>query len=355
MIGRYRLISVGFLLCCLALALWASFNNNFVHVSAQSAAAPAQSASAVASEMKPYAETIPGTEVKFEMIPIPGGAFQMGSPQTEANRGADEGPPHEVTIRPFWMGKTEVTWNEYDIFAFKQNIKKSQTTPSAGKGQPVDALTQPTPPYADETFGLGREGQPVISITHHAAMEYCRWLSAKTGKTYRLPTEAEWEYAARAGTKTAYSFGDEPAKLGEHGWFLDNADGKPQKVALKKPNAFGLYDMHGNVAEWVLDYYSKDFYGKAAAGAVNPFLPPTEKRYPDVVRGGSWDDEAPILRSAARRASSHQWSKRDPQQPQSIWWHTEAIMVGFRIVRPLEGQDNLKGLRSKVTKESPNY
>lgn len=356
MIERYRLFSIGLLLCCLAVALWSSLNNRYVAVSAQSAAAPAQSAAASQSaEIKPYVETIPETEVKFEMIPVSGGTFQMGSPAGEAGRGADEGPQHEVAVRPFWMGKTEVTWNEYDIFAFKQNIKKSQTTPSAGKGSPVDALTQPTPPYADETFGLGREGQPVISVTHHAAMEYCRWLSAKTGKTYRLPTEAEWEYAARAGAKTAYSYGDDPSKIGEFGWFLDNSNGKPQKVGLKKPNAFGLCDMHGNVAEWVLDHYNKDFYSTVKAGAESPVLLPTEKRYPHVARGGSWDDEAALLRSAARRASNHQWSKRDPQQPQSIWWHTEAIMVGFRIVRPLEEQPNLKGLRSKVTKESPNY
>ena len=130
-------------------------------------------------------------------------------------------------------------------------------------------MTRPTPPYADETFGFGRNGQPVICITHHAAMEYCRWLSAKTGKIYRLPTEAEWEYACRAGTKTAYFWGDDPAKLDEYAWDVNNAE-KPMKVGKKKPNPWGLYDMHGNVAEWCLDHYVADAY--------KPF--PTDKPTP---------------------------------------------------------------------------
>jgi formylglycine-generating enzyme required for sulfatase activity len=348
--GRYFLLWFGGLLFCLFYLLTNSPARTGASASGQTPAA--------APEMKPYEETIPGTDVKFEMVPIPGGTFTMGSPPNEPGRKEDEGPQHEVKVGSFWMGKTEVTWDEYDLFAFSQDIKKGGAAAApAPTGKAVDAITRPTPPYADETFGLGRKRQPVISITHHAAMEYCRWLSAKTGKLYRLPTEAEWEYAARAGTKTAYSFGDDASKLGEYAWYFDNADGKPQQVAKKKPNPWGLYDMHGNVAEWVLDHYDKNFYSTFKPGvlALYPVLLPTEKRYPHVVRGGSWDDDPAALRSAARRASSHEWSKRDPQLPQSIWWHTEAITVGFRIVRPLEEQENLKGLRSKVTRQSPNY
>jgi len=345
---RCRPARGAFLLVLLAILLW-GLPESF------SASDPAQSGETPA-EMKPYIETIPGAKVTFEMVPIPGGAFLMGSPDSEPNRSSDEGPQHQVTVGAFWMGKTEVTWDEYDLFAFGQDIEKKQPINAPGeqsKGAP-DALTHPTPPYADETFGYGKGRQPVISITHHAAMEYCRWLSAKTGKTYRLPTEAEWEYACRAGSKTAYSFGDDVKKLGEYAWYLDNSDGRPHPVGMKKPNPWGLHDMHGNVAEWCLDHYDKDFYSRLNQ-ALNPVLLPTEKRYPHVVRGGSWDDKPQALRSAARRASHKDWSRRDPQNPQSIWWHTEATFVGFRVVRPLEEQKELKGLRSKVTKSSPDY
>ncbi len=162
------------------------------------------------------------------------------------------------------MGKYEVTWEEYDQFAFSLDLKKKtrenvDLTKQPETEKKADAVTRPTPPYADETFGFGRNGQPVICITHHAAMEYCRWLSAKTGKIYRLPTEAEWEYACRAGTKTAYSWGDDPEKLDEYAWDVDNAE-KPEKVGKKKPNPWGLYDIHGNVAEWCLDHYVADAY-----------------------------------------------------------------------------------------------
>jgi formylglycine-generating enzyme required for sulfatase activity len=321
------------------------------HRASQPLAAISQ-ANKPAADMKPYTEIIPGTRVKFDMAPIPAGNFTMGSPDGEASHNADEGPQHEVSIPAFWMGTMEVTWDEYDLFAFAKEIEKKPAPVSPATN--ADALTRPTPPYADESFGFGKGRQPAISITQHAAMEYCRWLSQKTGKLYRLPTEAEWEYAARAGSKTAYSFGDDVKRLAEYGWFADNSDGAPHIVGKKKPNAWGLYDMHGNVAEWCLDTYSKDFYSTLKANSVAPVLLPTERRYPNPVRGGSWDDDAPGLRSAARRASRQTWSKRDPQRPQSIWWHTDALTVGFRVVRPLEEQENLKGLKSKVTRQSPD-
>src|SRR5262249_44392339 len=151
--------------------------------------------------------------------------------------------------------------------------------------------------------GYGRAGQPAICMTHHAAMEYCRWLSAKTGKVYRLPTEAEWEYACRAGTKTAYSFGDDPSMLKDYAWYVDNTE-KPQKIGQKKPNPWGLYDMHGNVAEWCFDRYYADAYSKFPPGAVGPVVLPTPEEYPHVARGGSWDDDPEALRSAVRRASN---------------------------------------------------
>ena len=302
-------------------------------------------------ELKGYTETIPDTPVTFEMVPIPGGTFTMGSSAKEAGHKADEGPQHEVQIAPFWMGKHEVTWDEYDRFAFG-SVPDPQPAPSTG---PVVA-TRPTPPYADESHGYGKGKQPAIAITWHAAVMYCRWLSEKTGKTYRLPTEAEWEFAARAGNRSAWSLGDAPAAAGDYAWSTNNSDAKPHPVGKKKPNPGGLFDMHGNVAEWCIDQYDANYYQTLDFKrlALGPVLLPNEKRYSNVVRGGSWDDEPDRLRSGARRGSESDWSLRDPQDPQSIWWHTEATMVGFRIVRPLNEQENLKGFRSKVTRQSPN-
>ena len=176
------------------------------------------------------------------------------------------------------------------------------------------------------TFGMGKEGYPAICMTQFAAKMYCKWLSAKTGRYYRLPTEAEWEYACRAGTTTAYSFGDDPEKLGDYAWYFDNSDEKYHKVGQKKPNPWGLYDMHGNVAEWCLDQYVADRYKQLGGKLVENPLVAVTKTYPQVVRGGSWADEAPLLRSAARRGSSKDWKSQDPQIPQSIWYlHRRAI------------------------------
>jgi formylglycine-generating enzyme required for sulfatase activity len=303
-----------------------------------------------------YEQALPGSEVKFAMIGIPGGTFEMGSPASEKDRLAEEGPVHPVTIRPFWIGKTEVTWDEYDQYWKTMNAsKEDEEFAKAGKVKSsADALTRPTPPYADETFGLGREGYPVISVTHHAAMQYCRWLSLKTGRTYRLPTEAEWEYACRAGTKTAYSFGHDSDQLDDYAWFAKNSEEQPHPVGKKKPNPWGLYDMHGNVAEWCLDSYKADAYKafSLTQPTIGPVNLPTADRFPDVARGGSWADQSGKCRSAFRRGSDKSWIKLDPQRPQSIWWLTSAEFVGFRVVRPVEEQDNLKGIRSKVTRES---
>ena len=308
-------------------------------------------------DFKPYTQEIPGTGLKFNLVPIPGGTFKMGSPDSEAKRGEDEGPVHEVKIAPFWMGIHEVTWDEYEQFALSLDFKRKQREKVDLAAQPAteknaDAVTRPTPPYADETFGFGRKGQPALCMTHHVALEYTRWLAAKTGKPYRLPTEAEWEYACRAGTTTAYSFGDEPEKLGDYAWYVENCQDKPQPVGKKKPNPWGLYDMHGNVAEWCIDHYEKDAYATFAKSGVadRPVILPTKKEYPYVARGGSWDDDPEALRSAARKASNPEWSVQDPNRPQSIYWHTDATFVGFRVVCPVEEQENLKGFKSPVVK-----
>jgi formylglycine-generating enzyme required for sulfatase activity len=320
--------------------------------------------------MVPYVTKLPDTEISFVMIPVPGGEFLMGSPKGEADRGEDEGPQVRVKVEPFWIGRTEVTWGEYHAFmqmynAFKQLQSVAANPPKDGKAganadamklvkshawkgdvdqkADVDAVTSPTPLYMpDHTYSAGdKPDQPAVTMTQFAARQYTKWLSGITGQEYRLPCEAEWEYAARAGTKTAYSFSDDPAKLDKYAWFTDNAEEATHSVATKEPNPWGLFDMHGNVAEWTLDQYAADRYAKLSPGPVDAWKSvnwPT-KLYPRVIRGGSWLDEPPLLRSAARQPSEEDdWKMSDPNLPLSPWWYTEepALGVGMRIVRPLK-------------------
>lgn len=308
------------------------------------------------SAHKTYTETIErdGVKASFEMIAIPGGTYLLGSPPSEKGRKDNEGPQHPVQIKPFWIGKCEVTWGEYDLFWEK---KPDEKKPMTDADKLADAITRPSKAnHHDIDWGYGRgKNQPVIAIHHHGAMEHCRWLSAKTGKLYRLPTEAEWEWACRAGTTSAFSFGDDAAKLGEHAWIESNANDMPHPVGMKKPNAWGLHDMHGNVAEWCIDEHDPKFYAKSPLDKVTllPVKLPGNKRFGHVVRGGSWIEMPERCRSAARDFSVIAWQKKDPQIPQSIWWNN-ADWVGFRVVRPVEEYETLKGLKSKITKESPN-
>jgi formylglycine-generating enzyme required for sulfatase activity/mono/diheme cytochrome c family protein len=309
-----------------------------------------------AADMKPYKVTIPGSDVTFEMVPIPGGEYLIGSSANEPGRKPDEGPQRKVKIEPFWMGKFEVTWNEYELFMFPEDEKKKRVARNSENAihALADAVSRPTQPYVEMSFGMGKDGYPAISMTQHAANTYCKWLSAKLGQFYRLPTEAEWEYACRAGTTTAYSFGDDPSALGEYAWYADNSDFKYQKVGTKKPNPWGLHDMHGNVIEWCLDQYDPKAYQQFVGAVVeNPWIKAT-KPYPHVARGGSWDDDPQDLRSAARRGSAPSWKMQDPQLPKSIWYHTDAQFLGFRIIRPLKvvpAEDLTKYWTSGVEKD----
>jgi formylglycine-generating enzyme required for sulfatase activity len=230
---------------------------------------------------------------------------------------------------------------------------KEESLPEAGKPPApqfdADAVTRPTPPYADETFGHGREGHPCLGMTHHAAMMFCRWLSKKTGKAYRLPTEAEWEYACRAGTTTAYFFGSDPAQLGDYAWYKENSEDTTHPIGKKKPNAWGLHDMYGNVAEWCLDHFSpRDYELFPKQLLVAPVRKPSAIKFSHVVRGGGWPDNAEACRSAARRGSDKTWFRQDPQRPQSIWWMTDADFVGFRVVRAVNEQPELRDLLPRV-------
>lgn len=335
-------LAIGLLLACQALAADAKKTNPTDVSTVKWLPKPTPIANSEAKDqagMKTYTDQIPGTDIKFDMVPIAAGKFVMGSPASEKDRKDDEGPCHEVSVAPFWMGKCEVTWEEFETFAFKLDERRRAKDQKLSEWDTIaDAIARPTKPYTDMSFNMGKEGRPAICMTQYAAMMYCKWLSAKTGRYYRLPTEAEWEYACRAGTKTAYSFGDDPAKLNDYAWHFENSKEAYHKVGTKKPNPWGLYDMHGNVNEWVIDEYVADFYKQSAAKKIaHPVAIAKDplKIHPRVVRGGSWDDEPAALRSACRRPSHKDWSQQDPQIPQSIWWHTDATFVGFRLVRPL--------------------
>jgi formylglycine-generating enzyme required for sulfatase activity len=294
--------------------------------------------------MVPYDVTIPGTEVTFRMEPIPGGTFVMGSPDYEADRDDLEGPQRTMEVEPFWMAQHEVTWGEYKQFMNLYNAFKTFESEGIRKvtaENELDAITAPTMLYEPEfTFEFGSDDrQPAVTVTQYSAKQYSKWMSAITETQMRLPTEAEWEYACRAGAKTAYHFGDDPAKLDEYAWYAGNTDGSgTKKVAQKKPNAWGLYDMHGNAAEWVLDYLAKYVHSETPLNASRDWAS-SEELDPRVVRGGSWEFEAKDCRCASRLGSdSEAWREYDPNLPKSPWWFTTdpARGVGFRLIRPLK-------------------
>ena len=296
--------------------------------------------------MTAYRETIPGTDVTFLMEPIPGGKFALGSPDSEAGHKSDEAPQIEITVEPFWMGAYEVTWAEYKQYMAMYTIFKKMAaakTQSITPDNKSQIVTAPSSLYDPTfTFKLGSDPkQPAVTMSQFAAKQYTKWLSGLTGEIYRLPTEAEWEYACQTGTTTAYFFGDDAKQLGEFAWFYDNSGERMHLVGEKKPSPWGLYDIHGNVSEWVLDEYTKDGYrqfaGKGVLAATTAVTWP-KKLFPRVVRGGGWEDDAAGCRCAARRKSDDDdWREEDPNFPQSPWWFTSqpALSVGFRLTRPL--------------------
>ena len=292
--------------------------------------------STICFSQEQYFEKITDTRYKIPMVFIKEGFFTMGSSKFEQGHFGDEGPQHEITLNGFWMSQHEITWDLYNLFVSRElDSNQINKTVSSEVQIDVDAVSGATTPYVEMSFGMGIDNYPAICMTQLAALKFCEWLSAMTGHFYRLPTEAEWEYACRAGTETSYSFGNDPSLLSEFAWYAENSNDKYQKVGTKKPNSWELYDMHGNVAEWTLDQYVPTAYNRRKEGESNPLVR-GEKVYPKAVRGGSWMDNPNRLRSAARRPSSKKWKKRDPQIPKSKWWHTDASFVGFRVVRPLE-------------------
>lgn len=228
-----------------------------------------------ASPLAPYRDSIPGTLVTFEMAPLSPGP---GGP-------------------PIWIGRTEVTWDMYDVFALGLDAR-----PASGG---VDATARPSRPYGAPDYGFGHQGYPVISVTRAAAEAFCAWLSAKTGRKYRLPMETEWEHAAKLAAGGAALTSAQRDALA---WHRGNADGRTHAVASKQPDRLGLYDLFGNAAEWVV-----------AAGDEL------------VVRGGSYLTDREQLDARMKQDAS--WNERDPQIPKSRWWLSDGPFVGFRIVR----------------------
>jgi formylglycine-generating enzyme required for sulfatase activity len=276
------------------------------------------------TEGKEYSQDIPGTDAKIKMTPIPEGSFTMGSSPKEKGHETDEAPAKMVKISAFWMSAYEITYDQFDFF--RDGQRDAAPVP--------DAITRPSPPYIDFTLGMGKQGGfPANSMSQYSALMYCKWLYEKTGIFYRLPTEAEWEYAARAGSTTPYPMGKNAKTLKEYAWYADNSGNKYRKVGELKPNAWGLYDMLGNVAEWTLDEYKED-YMKTIAD-IDPSVSPTV-RLPRTVKGGSYKDKANELRPANRIKSDPVWNRRDPQIPKSKWWNADAPFIGFRVIRPVK-------------------
>ena len=254
-----------------------------------------------------YTERIPKSPVSFKMVAVPGGTFKMGSPADEPFRKADEGPVREIQLSPFFMAEIEVSWDEYLAF-YVQTAAEGRTTDTEGlrkkAASATDAISGATPPYGqpDQGWGLGK--RPAISFSYRAAETYCKWLTSVTGKNYRLPTEAEWEYSCRAGSAGPYSFPGDPKKFEKTGLrarlskndtavintyviYKGNSTGRTQTPDRVKPNAFGLKNMAGNVAEFCSDWYKPDAYSLYPAGTIkNPKGPDSGSEH--VVRGGSF-------------------------------------------------------------------
>ncbi len=298
-----------------------------------------------------FTEQIPGSAVSFNMIAIPGGTFTLGSPENESYRQEDEGPAVEVRLSSFFMAEVEVTWDEYLAF-YAQTSAQGRSSDTEGahsneiKKAGLDAIVGATPPYGQPDQNWGKGTRPAISMSYHAAETYCRWLSQVTGKRYRLPTEAEWEYAAKGGATTPYFFEGDPKKfekkklfsskrdtamIGRYVIYSENSKAKTQQPDVVQANPYGLRNMLGNVAEFCADWYSPDAYSKYTGGVLDPKGPAAgEER---VIRGGSYRSSAAQVRSSDRdQTQTEQWQRTDPQIPKSKWWYSDCFFVGFRVV-----------------------
>jgi formylglycine-generating enzyme required for sulfatase activity len=234
-------------------------------------------------------EILPGN-IKLEMVKIPAGSFLMGSAYNDESAYDNEKPQHSVNLQGFYLGKYPVTQEQYQAIM--------GNNPSAFKG-----------------FFKNNLKNPVETVSWDDAQEFCRKLSEKTGKKYRLPNEAEWEYACRAGTQTRHYFGDDGMKLGEYAWYRKNSDRKTHPVGQKKPNNWGLYDMHGNVLEWCEDGWHENYQNAPKDGS--SWNDNHSQIVSRVIRGGSWYNDPWDCRSASRDYCDYRFAYN-----------------GFRVVSP---------------------
>jgi len=261
-------------------------------------ATPANPADARPVAPAPFVERIAGTTVEFTLVPIPAGTFMQ---QTVAGQGGGDPELAEVAVAALYISTTEVTWDMYDVFLFRLD----EADPSAPLGP--DAVSRPSKPYLPADRGFGHAGYPAISVSFNGAKEFCRWLSAKTGRAYRLPTVDEWEYAARGGGRGTEEITGETLEAAA--WHHGNSGEKTHTVGTKAANAWGLHDTLGNVAEWTVDAKGKG-----------------------VAAGGSFLDGPTEVSPDAAMKYSPLWNESDPQIPKSKWWMADCGFVGFRVV-----------------------
>ncbi|MHC4645007.1 MAG: formylglycine-generating enzyme family protein [Planctomycetota bacterium] len=282
-----------------------------------------------------YNETVTsgsGEKISFKMVPIPGGTFLMGSPQDEPGRKDDEGPQHQVRVDSFYLCATETTLELFMVY-YEEMINTGGQA-EQGKDE-IDAITGPTPVYGDLTMGYGKK-HPAMGMTWHNAKTFCEWLSKRTGRKYRLPTEAEWEYACRAGTTNVFACGDDPNRLADFAWYKNSSDSETHEVGRKTHNAWRLYDMLGNVREWVNDFYNSGAYTNTTDDkpTINPQGP--EEGEVHVARGGDYRSPIEDLRCAARAFEKKWWRDGDPQIPKSRWWLPQMDFIGFRVAASVD-------------------
>ena len=230
-----------------------------------------------------FVQSIPGTTVDIELLPV----------------------PDTVTGRPLWVARTETTWDAYDAFVFE--LERPDDVPAD-----LDAVVRPSHPYVLADYGFGHAGFPAISISHAGASAFCDWLSALSGRRYRLPTEAEFEALCAAGQA---DLGAErapdatAAARAARAWTAETSDDQTHPVATRAPDALGLHDLLGNAAEWCT----------AADGT-------------PVSKGGAYLDRLSAVGCEPRRTPTPAWNMRDPQIPKSRWWLSDAPFAGFRVV-----------------------